>query len=50
MDGVQVVGLTAIGRATAHFLQLNSIDRLTERAEFAKAGIFMDAHLARKPR
>jgi len=50
MDGVQVVGLTAIGRATAHFLQLNSIDRLTERAEFAKAGFFMDAHLARKPR
>jgi hypothetical protein len=50
MDGVQVVGLTAIGRATAHFLQLNSIDRLMERAEFAKAGIFMDAHLARKPR
>ncbi|MEK0426342.1 MAG: hypothetical protein RJB11_2433 [Planctomycetota bacterium] len=50
MDGVQVVGLTAIGRASAHFLQLNSIDRLTERAEFARAGIFMDAHLARKPR
>lgn len=50
MDGVQIVGLTAIGRATAQFLQLNSIDRLTERAEFARAGVVMDAHLSRKPR
>jgi hypothetical protein len=50
MEGIQVVGLTAIGRATAHFLQLNSIDRLTERAEFARVGILMDAHLSRKPR
>jgi hypothetical protein len=50
MDGIQVLGVTAIGRAIAHFLQLNSIDRITERAEFARAGIFMDAHFARKPR
>lgn len=48
MEGVQIVGLTAIGRATAHFLQLNSIDRLTERAEFARAGVFLDAHLSRR--
>ncbi len=50
IDGVQIVGFTAIGRATAQFLQLNSIDRLTERAEFARAGVVMDAHLSRKPR
>jgi hypothetical protein len=29
---------------------LNNIDRLTERAEFARAGVVMDAHLSRKPR
>jgi hypothetical protein len=50
IDGAEIVGITAIGRATAHFLQFNSIDRLTERAEFAIAGVFMDAHLSRKPR
>lgn len=50
MDGVHVVGQTEIGRATAHFLQLNSTDRITERAELARAGIFLDTHLSRKPR
>lgn len=50
IDGVQIVGFTAIGRATVQFLQLNSIDRLTERAEFARAGVVMDTHLSRKPR
>jgi hypothetical protein len=50
MDGIQMVGLTAIGRATVHFLQMNSVDRLSEREEFARAGVFVDAHLSRKPR
>lgn len=50
IDGVQIFGFTAIGRATVQFLQLNSIDRLTERAEFARAGVVMDTHLSRKPR
>jgi hypothetical protein len=27
---------------------LNSFDRLTERAEFARAGVFLDAHLSRR--
>ena len=50
IDGGKLIGLTEIGKATVHFLQLNSIERATERVELAKAGVILDAHLNTKPR
>jgi len=38
LDGALIVGLTAEGRTTAEFLQLNAFERLTERAELIRAG------------
>ena len=48
-DG-EIQGLTETGRTTAHFLKLNSIERVAERIELAKAGIVLDSHLSTKPR
>jgi hypothetical protein len=39
LDGAKLVGLTAIGRTTIEFLQLNSFERIMERAELLDAGI-----------
>lgn len=38
LDGTHIVGLTAEGRATVGFLQLNVIGRLMERAPLIQAG------------
>lgn len=46
----EIEGVTSVGRTTVHFLRLNSIERITERIELAKAGIVLDSHLAKKPR
>lgn len=40
LDGPRFVGLTAVGRTTIEFLQLNSFERIMERAELIEAGIF----------
>jgi hypothetical protein len=40
LDGFRIVGLTPEGRATAELLQLNSFERLIERAELIQAGRF----------
>lgn len=37
-DGAQLVGLTAEGRVTIEFLQLNAPERLLERGELIRAG------------
>lgn len=37
-DGARIVGLTAVGRTTLEFLQLNSYERLVEREEMIRAG------------
>jgi len=37
LDGFQIVGLTPEGRTTVEFLQLNSFERLMERAELIRA-------------
>jgi hypothetical protein len=38
LDGVHIIGLTAEGRTTVVFLQLNAVERLVERAEWIRAG------------
>lgn len=38
LDDALIVGLTAEGRTTVEFIQLNAFDRLTERAEFIRVG------------
>ena len=38
LDGPRLMGLTAIGRTTVEFLQLNSFERLVEREAFMRAG------------
>ncbi len=40
LDGARLVGLTAIGRTTIEFLQLNSFERVFERAELIEAGVY----------
>jgi hypothetical protein len=40
LDGFSIVGLTAVGRTTVALLQLNSSERLVERAELVRAGRF----------
>jgi hypothetical protein len=40
IDGLRISGLTAEGRTTVKFLQLNSYERLAERIELASAGRF----------
>lgn len=39
LDGPRFVGLTAIGRTTVEFLQLNSFERVIERTELIEAGV-----------
>ncbi len=43
LDGPRLVGLTAIGRTTVEFLQLNSFERLVEREAFIRAGVYPPA-------
>lgn len=38
LDGLSIVGVTAAGRTTVAFLQLNAIERLLERVAFIQAG------------
>jgi hypothetical protein len=38
LEGAHIVGVTAAGRTTVAFLQLNAIDRLVERAAFLRTG------------
>ena len=40
LEGAKFVGLTAIGRITIEFMQLNSFERIMERSELIEAGIF----------
>ena len=40
LDGSRIVGVTPEGRATAELFQLNSFERLVERAELTRAGGF----------
>ena len=37
-DGMHIIGLTAAGRTTVTFLQLNAVERLVERAAWIRAG------------
>jgi hypothetical protein len=38
LDGVHIIGLTTEGRTTVAFLQLNSVERLMERAAWIQSG------------
>ena len=38
LDGVHIIGLTAEGRTTVTFLQLNTVERLIERAAWIRVG------------
>lgn len=40
LDGSRLMGLTAIGRTTVEFLQLNSFERLVEREALMRAGAY----------
>lgn len=40
LHGVEIVGLTDIGRTTTTFLQLNASERRLERLELIRAGVF----------
>jgi hypothetical protein len=40
LDGVHIVGLTEIGRATVEFLQLNAFERLIEREALIRASLY----------
>jgi hypothetical protein len=39
-DGPRIKGLTLTGETTVEFLQLNRQDRLAERVEFMRAGVY----------
>jgi hypothetical protein len=45
LDGVSIIGLTAEGRTTVVFLQLNAIERLIERNAFIQAGLYPPSEL-----
>ena len=45
-DGAHIIGLTAEGRTTVSFLQLNAVERIIERAEFIRAGIYPPQNLS----
>ncbi len=45
LDGASIVGLTAEGRTTVAFLQLNTMERLIERSEFIRAGLYPSSEL-----
>jgi hypothetical protein len=38
--GAEIVGKSPIGRTTVEFLQLNRYERVIERAEFMRAGVY----------
>jgi HNH endonuclease len=40
LDGVHIVGLTEVGRATVEFLQLNAFERLIERDALIRANLY----------
>ena len=40
LEGDRIIGLTPEGRTTVEFLQLNSFERLMERSELIRAGIY----------
>jgi hypothetical protein len=40
LDEDRIIGLTPEGRTTVEFLQLNSFERLMERAEFIRANAY----------
>jgi hypothetical protein len=40
LDGVHIVGLTEVGRATVEFLQLNAFERLRERDALIRASLY----------
>ena len=44
LDGAHIVGMTAEGRTTVAFLQLNAIERLLERVAFIRAGRYPPQH------
>lgn len=39
-DGAHIIGLTPEGRTTVSFLQLNAVERVIERTELIRAGIY----------
>jgi len=40
VDAARIVGITSVGRTTVEFLQLNAVERLAERTELMRAGLF----------
>ena len=40
LDGAHIIGLTAEGRTTVNFLQLNAVERLIERADIMQTGLY----------
>lgn len=46
LDGAQLIGLTAEGRTTITFLQLNAVERLIERVELIRAGLYPPPQLS----
>jgi HNH endonuclease len=40
LDGVHIIGLTEVGRATVEFLQLNAFERLIERDALIRASLY----------
>ena len=49
LDGVHIEGVTAEGRTTVAFLQLNAMERLLERARLLQAGRYPPRHLHGEP-
>lgn len=47
LDGVHIVGLTAVGRTTVAFLQLNAFERLMERAALIRTGRYPPQRMTR---
>ncbi len=48
LDGAKIVGLTAEGRTTVEFLQLNAFERVLERAELMDAGHYPHVPVTRR--
>ena len=40
VDASRIVGLTSVGRTTVEFLRLNAVERLAERTELIRVGLF----------
>lgn len=45
LDGASIIGLTAEGRTTVVFLQLNAVECLIERSAFIQAGLYPPSEL-----